>query len=142
MRLWSLHPKYLDAKGLVALWREALLAQKVLQGMTKGYKNHPQLTRFKCTDNPLAAIAAYLRGVSAEADKRGYHFDKTKILADTTPSIIPVTNGQLTYEFQHLLAKLKTREPHLYIQLKTVGHITVHPLFSEVNGPVEDWEKI
>ena len=27
MRLWTLHPKYLDAAGLVALWREALLAQ-------------------------------------------------------------------------------------------------------------------
>lgn len=23
MRLWSSHPKYLDAKGIVALWREA-----------------------------------------------------------------------------------------------------------------------
>jgi hypothetical protein len=32
MRLWSLHPEYLDANGLVALWREALLAQAFLQG--------------------------------------------------------------------------------------------------------------
>lgn len=32
MRLWSLHPSYLDAVGLVALWREGLLARKVLQG--------------------------------------------------------------------------------------------------------------
>jgi hypothetical protein len=29
-RIWSLHPKYLDARGLVALWREGLLAQAVL----------------------------------------------------------------------------------------------------------------
>jgi hypothetical protein len=36
MRLWTLHPKYLDARGLVALWREALLAQKVLRGATRG----------------------------------------------------------------------------------------------------------
>ena len=43
MRLWSLHPKYLDKLGLLGLWRESLLAQKVLLGKTKGYKNHPQL---------------------------------------------------------------------------------------------------
>ncbi len=47
MRLWSLHPKYLDRQGLLAVWREGLLAQKVLQGKTKGYKNHPQLKRFQ-----------------------------------------------------------------------------------------------
>ena len=43
MRLWSIHPRYLDSMGLVALWREALLAQAVLRGETKGYKFHPQL---------------------------------------------------------------------------------------------------
>lgn len=51
MRIWSVHPSLLDAKGLVACWRETLLAQKVLQGLTKGYKNHPQLDRFS---NPPA----------------------------------------------------------------------------------------
>jgi hypothetical protein len=43
MRLWSLHPCHLDAKGLVALWREGLLAQKVQACETNGYRNHPQL---------------------------------------------------------------------------------------------------
>jgi len=38
MRLWTIHPKYLDAKGLVALWRETLLAKHVLEGKTPGYK--------------------------------------------------------------------------------------------------------
>lgn len=38
MRLWTLHPKYLDPKGLVALWRETLLAQRVLAGRTRGYR--------------------------------------------------------------------------------------------------------
>jgi hypothetical protein len=32
MRLWTLHPQYLDPRGLVALWRVALLAQQVLLG--------------------------------------------------------------------------------------------------------------
>lgn len=30
MRLWSIHPCYLDSKGLIALWRESLLAQACL----------------------------------------------------------------------------------------------------------------
>ncbi|MEN6399799.1 MAG: pyrimidine dimer DNA glycosylase/endonuclease V, partial [Rectinema sp.] len=29
MRLWTLHPQYLDQKGLTAAWREGLLAKKV-----------------------------------------------------------------------------------------------------------------
>ena len=67
MRLWSLHPGYLDSQGLVALWREALLAQKVLAGKTRGYKNHPQLERFKAHPHPPQAIAAYLVSVWEEA---------------------------------------------------------------------------
>jgi len=80
MRLWSIHPKHLDANGLVALWREGLLAQNVLLGNTRGYKNHPQLTRFKNTNNQSAAIASYLRAVAEEADSRGYNFNKSKII--------------------------------------------------------------
>ena len=110
MRLWSLHPRYLDAKGLVALWREALLAQKVLQGNTRGYRNHPQLIRFKQQGNPVAAIAEYLREVQREADRRGYHFDASKIAQHAAAKTIPVTDGQLAYEFAHLVAKLKLRD--------------------------------
>jgi hypothetical protein len=142
MRLWSIHPSYLDAKGLVALWREGLLAQKVLQGNTRGYKNHPQLSRFKNAGNPLSAIADYLRCIHAEADKRDYHFSKNKVVSQETSPKIPVTCGQLVYEFQHLLGKLKKRQPDLYQQLKTVSRIKVHPLFTEVDGKVEYWEKI
>ena len=105
MRLWSIHPCYLDAKGFVALWREALLAQKVLLGNTKGYKNHPQLVRFKNIHNPTGAIASYLRCVIDEADKRGYNFDRSKIIKKSTSFKIPVTIGQVEYEFKHLLLK-------------------------------------
>ena len=79
MRLWTLHPRYLDAKGLVALWREGLLAQKVLQGATRGYRQHPQLVRFREAPDSVAAIATYLQSVVAEASERGYTFDATKI---------------------------------------------------------------
>ena len=66
MRIWSLHPQYLDARGLVALWREALLAQSVLRGATRGYRQHPQLVRFRRRPSPTGAIAEYLRAVCVQ----------------------------------------------------------------------------
>jgi hypothetical protein len=111
MRLWSLHPKYLDAIGLVALWREALLAQKVLEGKTKGYRNHPQLIRFKNTRDPLLYIGTYLYFVHLEARRRRYEFDASKIKKFSSEiEKIPVKRGQIEYEFEHLLEKLKKKE--------------------------------
>lgn len=141
MRLWSISPAYLDAKGLVALWREALLAQNVLAGNTRGYKNHPQLNRFKETTNPLGAIASYLRIVAQEADIRGYHFDKSKISRKRYLGKIPVTAGQVDYEFEHLLRKLITRDPERYKILEHVRIKDVHPLFRKArSNKIEDWE--
>lgn len=140
MRLWSLHPSYLDSKGLVALWREALLAQKVLQGKTVGYKNHPQLQRFSSAYNPLDTIATFLHHVAVEADYRNYHFDKAKIMGNTTASKIPVTSGQLCYELAHLLKKLKMRDQLQHSRLKDTMNITTHPLFYQVDGEIEQWE--
>ncbi len=140
MRLWSIHPYYLDAKGLVALWREGLLAQKVLQGDTKGYKNHPQLTRFKNTRNPAGAIAVYLEFVANEAENRGYHFDRNKIAQQNYTEKIAVTSGQLAYEFAHLLKKLKDRDHERHIRFKETNKIRVHPIFDVISGAIEDWE--
>ena len=70
MRLWSVHPRYLDAQGLVAIWREALLARAVLRGATKGYRHHPQLERFRAHASPRYAICAYLSAIQAEAYER------------------------------------------------------------------------
>ena len=142
MRLWSIHPVYLDPKGLVALWREGLLAQNVLLGNTKGYKHHPQLTRFKNTNNPVGAIASYLRFVIFEAEKRGYNFKKSKIINKSIKNKLTVTNGQLEYEFSHLLNKLKVRDPDFYQRLKMVKKIEPHPLFKKISGNVEKWEII
>ncbi len=142
MRLWSIHPVYLDSKGLVALWREGLLAQKVLLGRTKGYKNHPQLARFKNTDDPLSSIACYLRYIADEARKRNYNFNKNKIVLNNVHRRIEVTTGQLEYEFRHLLDKLKTRDQDLYRELKTLKQIMPHPLFKSIVGDTEEWEII
>ena len=142
MRLWSIHPKYLDAKGLVAVWREALLAQKVLEGKTKGYVNHPQLIRFRKTSDPILYVGTYLYYRYLEGKRRKYEFDLTKIRTfDTNIPRIPVTRGQIKYEFNHLLKKLSERDEALYIRLKRVKRIQQHPVFYITEGPIEEWGK-
>lgn len=141
MRLWTVHPRYLDAQGIVAAWREALLAQKVLAGETKGYRHHPQLARFQAQPDPLAAIATFLAGLAEEAQSRGYQFDITKIQSRRFTSRIPETTGQLLYEWQHLTAKLQVRAPELQRQFRTVIRPEPHPLFRIVAGKVRDWER-
>ena len=142
MRLWSIHPEYLDARGLVALWREGLLAQKVLLGKTAGYKNHPQLIRFKQVDNSIGAIASYLRVIQEEAGKRGYKFNSKKIVNRRFTTKLFVNSGQVEYEFNHLLSKLKKRDPDLYKKLKYHKRVKPHPLFKQKMGGIEEWEKV
>ncbi|NUL45768.1 pyrimidine dimer DNA glycosylase [Cellulosimicrobium funkei] len=170
MRLWSLHPRYLDRQGLTGGWREALLAQAVLAGRTKGYRAHPQLVRFKAHPDPAAAVGAFLLITAEEAAERGYNFDVTRIdrpghpasgqahdagldhPADGTfsgasgipaPPVaqIPVTDGQVAYEWQHLLAKIGQRTPEKLAELTDVSEPQVHPLFEVVPGPLESWER-
>ena len=141
MRLWSLHPKYLDQKGLVALWRESLLAQAVLKGQTRGYRNHPQLRRFRAQLSPVSAIAAYLRAVHAEAADRGYRFDGCKIASGETTPPIDVPQGQLDFEWRHLIAKLEARAPAWREALGTPDPLAPHPLFRTVPGGIADWER-
>lgn len=140
MRLWSLHPKYLDAKGLVALWREALLAQAVLRGETRGYTHHPQLQRFRESAAPRDAIACYLQEVYNEATRRGYRFDAAKIGPHQSVATISVTRGQLDYEWAHLKAKLKLRDPARLEELKHLTQPRPHPLFRVIAGSVAPWE--
>ncbi|MDC7234788.1 MAG: pyrimidine dimer DNA glycosylase/endonuclease V [Spirochaetales bacterium] len=142
MRLWTLHPRYLDTKGLVALWREALLAQKVIAGQTKGYTKHPQLIRFLNTEDPAASIGNYLLEVAVEADRRGYNFDKSKISVTTACKTIDVTRGQVQYELEHLKRKLEVRDKDRLLKLNKEKKILVNPLFQEIEGDVESWEKV
>jgi hypothetical protein len=142
MRLWSLHPRYLDTQGLVALWREALLAQKVLMGATRGYRHHPQLRRFKQQRHPLKAIATYLAGIYAEAVRRHYRFDQTKIQPGRVRKKMNVTAGQLAYELRHLQAKLRVRDPAAYRAIKLLDQPKPHPLFVAVRGAEEGWEVV
>ena len=140
MRIWSLHPKYLDTKGLVALWRETLLAKHVLAGMTKGYKNHPQLNRFKSAAVPLDCINQYLSVVYENALLRGFNFTKDKINWEFKPTTLTVTTRQLSYEKEHLLKKLITRDKAQYEVLLNETNFVPHPLFRVIEGEREDWE--
>ncbi len=141
MRLWSLHPRYLDAKGLVALWREALLAKAVLEGKTRGYTRHPQLERFKAASDPAALVSRYLAAVLAEADARGYSFDRSKCAPSCGKVALEVSRNQLEYERGHLLAKLRVRDPSRVATLEADATPEPHPLFRVVEGPVAAWER-
>jgi len=141
VRLWSLDPRYLDSKGLVALWREALLAQAVLMGRTKGYKHHPQLARFSATSSPEGSIAEYLRFVQEEAKRRGYRFDGGKISPRRWRGRIEVPRGQMDYEWKHLLEKLDKRSRDWLLTLEGVKRPLAHPLFRVVQGGVAPWER-
>lgn len=142
MRLWSLHPKYLDSKGLVAVWREGLLARAVLDGKTRGYKNHPQLIRFKNQKDPLHFLDTYLNNIYLEAVDRGYNFNHDKIGIEIVENQIKVTKGQMIYELNHLLKKLKYRDLDQYQQLKQIELPLSNPIFKVIPGDIEPWEKL
>lgn len=154
MRLWSISPSFLDDIGLVALWREGLLAQKVLMGNTKGYKNHPQLERFKNTDNPVGYLNNYLTTIHAESVIRGFNFDYMKINPNTQcRKLIEVSCGQIIFEFEHLQKKLKVRNPRKFERNEILVNIYKHSKYmasysvknscfqQTENTEIESWEK-
>lgn len=142
MRLWSLHPGYLDSAGLNACWREGLLAKKVLMGNTKGYTNHPQLIRFRATSDPLIYIDAFLTTIYKEALNRKFSYTKDKIRMIEDIPKIPVTKGQLEYELEHLKQKLQKRNPELLLKIPAFTGLKPHPLFEVTEGGIEKWEII
>lgn len=141
MRLWTLHPRHLDAKGLVALWREGLLAREVLAGRTVGYRHHPQLARFRAQKDPLAAIDTYLAAVWLDADRRGYRFDARKLGTRRTSARIAETKGQVEHERAHLTEKLRRRDPAVHQGLLRAARVELHPLFRLVPGGIREWER-
>lgn len=142
MRLWSLHPRYLDSKGLTAAWREALLARAVMAGQTRGYRAHPQLIRFQRSADPLATIETYLQGLLAEAQARGFGFEAGKLSCIRSRGRLAVPRGQLAFEWRHLRSKLRVRDPaRLRLLPRAIAAIETHPLFRVVPGPVAEWER-
>ena len=144
MRLWSIDPKYLDSRGLLAAWREGLLAKSVLEGKTRGYKQHPQLNRFKESGDGIQAILKYLVAVYNESKKRGYHFNPRKLGDYKNRKIdkIKVTSGQVTYEFELLKWKLLGRSKEKLKDMENAEEIVVNPIFEIIDGEIEKWEKV
>ncbi len=119
------------------------MAQKVLQGRTKGYTKHPQLIRFKNTKDPLSAIGSYLYFICCEAEARGYNFNKKRIcsIASRNANSIKVSRGQLIFEYIHLLKKLRKRDKSAYLLLRGNKKIVSHPLFKVTSGGIAEWER-
>ncbi|MBN2028676.1 DNA lyase [bacterium] len=142
MRLWTFHPQYLDARGLTAVWREALLARQVLLGQTRGYTHHPQLIRFRKSKQPIDCIHYYLQIVYEEANRRGYIFDRDKIGDYLKWLHMTATKGQLFYEWNYFKKKIQIRNNDHYQRIKNLDVPDPHPLFRIISGPIETWEKI
>ena len=151
MRLWTLHPRFLDRPGLTGAWREALLAQAVLAGRTRGYRSHPQLERFRAQSRPLESVGAFLTGLAEEAAARGYRFDRARI--DQPAGLDPggglpehlridATTGQRDHEWRHLRAKLADRSPEVLRRWEAEHVPELHPMFQLCPGPVAAWERL
>ncbi|MDI6724310.1 MAG: pyrimidine dimer DNA glycosylase/endonuclease V [Methanobacterium sp.] len=141
MRLWSLHPKYLDVKGLCGLWREGIMARNALLGIREGYRNHPQLERFKKQEDPIVSIDTYLLHVYEESKRRNYNFNRDRIGNKFQDYKIDVTEGQINYEIKHLKRKLKKRDLESYNKLKKIKCPELNPIFKPVKGKIESWER-
>lgn len=152
-RLWSLHPGYLDQKGLGACWKEAKGAQTSLMNPDAGGQQHSALIRFRAHHDPVGAIGAYMRSLWVEAAlRRNYRYNYKLIAQPNPPSEVyetnfamPVTKGQVQYEAEFLREKINKRDglPRLYLPSpNTLEAIRLHPLFYMVEGDVEDWERV
>jgi len=121
------------------------LAKKVLEGQTKGYKNHSQLERFKNTHDPISYINYYLSGVFDQASMRKYKYDESKIDSFEVTEGISVNHKQVIYEFNFLQDKLFSRDIKQWKineSYRESGYIILHPLFYIKLGEIESWEKV
>ena len=111
-------------------------------GGTRGYRNHPQLERFRATTSPSTSIGDYLHHVADEADRRGYRFDRSKLGPRPAATRLEVTTGQVAFEREHLKRKLDTRDAERSSALPEAHAIQSHPMFTIVDGPISEWERI
>lgn len=150
MRLWSLHPSYLDKQALQVCWADALQAleyYKQERAYMKGITNdlspyfYPCLDRFRMTGSPIAHITNYLHGLCDESERRNTPFGRAK-LPEFTPGLrLKVTDGQIAREEKLLLLQLNRRkQTQLWMDLFVAEYVQPHPLFEIVSGPVEPWE--
>lgn len=107
---------------------------------TRGYRQHPQLARFRGHAAPELAIDAHLAAVREEASERGYAFDRSKLGAIQAVAGIEATSGQLACEWEHLLRKLVVRHAALAGRRRDEAPACL-PLFVIAPGPIAAWER-
>lgn len=161
MRVWSIHPAYLDTKGLVASWKEGIQGLNALRNPRKPngkwamFAHHPQLIRFKRFENPELCLSEYLHFIADEADRRNYNFNRNLILPrlDENPYQIWITCGQLIYEWDFLSHKVTCRTGFWEYGKPTINgkstvetiaswSCVVHPMVVLIPGDIECWEKV
>lgn len=131
MRLWSIHPKYLDKHALIALWREGLLAQKALSGKGLVDEANVQLVRFKKSANPVRAIGSYLSFVASEGAKQGCKLNHERILQPNFEAKFMTTDvAQMELEVEQLKARMKTRNKDKFKLLTDVHKFEANPVFT------------
>lgn len=149
MRLWSIHPKYLDSKRLVTQWREALLCRAILDGKTKGYKEHPHFLRVKSHSQPYYFINSFLYVIWEEGKQRKFQFDKSKLMENLVQKyeeplqLMEVTEGQVQYEFDFLQKKFGEFHIQYIKNLQNFNDfgIEVNPCFIKIFGDIMNFEK-
>jgi hypothetical protein len=139
MRIWTVHPRYLDVKGFVALWRETLLGMETLKKHVKcqhyiPWYKHPQLAPFKAQSDPILYISNYLYLVLEESRRRNYNFDGSKL--DAIPycenlPLIKASREVLVHEWLVCLGRYRVRSPKWFEEVKDISPLEVdpHPLY-------------
>jgi hypothetical protein len=141
MRIWSIHPKYLDSKELLNLWNETIQAKNEFLTKFSGHFSNKQLERFLDLKNPLEAINSYMSSIYREAVKRDFSVDDSFMDWDFDDSIqIPVTAGQISHEISKLKSRLRERDEKKLQKLNGRTFLELHPIFYSVPGTIEEWE--
>ena len=140
MRLWSLHPRYLDPQG----WSrcgETLLARKVLRGETRGYRHHPQLQRFREARDPQSAIDAYLPRSTPRRRRAATRSTRTSSMPTRARKDPGRARATRRARMGHLIAQARVAQPGAHVRWRELQRPRTHPSFRVVAGGVADWER-
>ncbi|MGV0439032.1 pyrimidine dimer DNA glycosylase/endonuclease V [Corynebacterium mastitidis] len=126
LRISSLHPNLVDSKSLVVYWREALLVQNVLRGLTRAYRNHPQLDGVRSYPDPVGAVCFHLHGLVDDTDQRGcrLNLDLVRLTVNSPRDVrLSMRSGGVAYERDLLLDKVTRRDPRLAASWSRGSHL-------------------
>jgi hypothetical protein len=104
VRIWDVHPGYLDRLGLLAEHREAHALLSVIRAGKRGYSRHPETLRWV---SHVPALGARHDQLAAELDLRGYrHRSPAPWVGDDWPPVFLDPPGE---QLRLLAVKLAAR---------------------------------